>query len=73
MDDDVIEALADAFAEQLNYTTNGYIECEKYYKAAILDDIMAVANVIHDFEPTYDLRYFYKRAKYPEPYPIHEM
>ena len=71
MDDDVIEALADAFASQLEYIRNS--PRLRGFETATLDIIVGVAVVIHDFEPTYDLRYFYKRAGCPEPYPVHEM
>jgi hypothetical protein len=66
MDDDVIEAIADAFAARLAV-------CYGTHAMVVLDDAYAVAVVIHDFEPTYDLRYYYKRIGFPEPYPIHEM
>ena len=71
MDDEVIEALADAFSEQLTWAqgTPG----EGLLRKGILGCVIAVAVAIHDNEPTYDLRYFYKRAGYPEPYPIHDM
>lgn len=69
MDDDIIEALADAFAGVLQYIpTDQPIAFRTFY-----DCIVNVAIAIHDNEPTYDLRYFYKRAGYPEPYPIHDM
>lgn len=68
MDDDVIEALADAFAEQFSQLMSWDPQ-----RLVICDCVVAVAVVIHDFEATYDLRYFYKRAGYPEPYPVHEM
>lgn len=68
MDDDVIEALADAFAGQLNQLMSWDPQ-----RLIIYDCIVEIAVVIHDFQPTYDLRYFYKRTEYPEPYPTHEM
>jgi hypothetical protein len=70
MDDDVIEDLADALASEIAYLdTHGFSR----FIPAILDAIVAVATVINNHEETYDLRYFYKRAGYPEPYPTHEM
>lgn len=72
MDDDVIEDLADAFANQLE-NLNDRDPRYSAHKAAIHDNIIAIAVVIHNHEPTYDLRYYYKRAGYPEPYPVHEM
>lgn len=68
MDDDVIEALADAFAERLAIPSPR----DTHY-GTILADIVAVGCVINELEPTYDLRYFYRRANFPEPYPEHEM
>lgn len=70
MDDDVIEALADAFAEQLEYL---HSSGNSRLAGVWMDSVMAVADVIHAFEETYDLRYFYRRAGYPEPYRVHEM
>jgi hypothetical protein len=71
MDEDVIEDIADEFAKQLE-------DCKRfkmavYYREAVLDDIIILANVIARWKPTYDLRYFYRRAGYPEPYPVHPM
>lgn len=70
MDDDIIEALADGFAWRFG-------QCEVTQRdthyGTIMEDCYMVAVVIHNFEPTYDLRYYYKRAGFPEPYPIHEM
>lgn len=70
MDDDLIEELANAFAEQL-FQLEGTER--RSYRSVIYDDIVAVAVVINSYEPTYDMRYFYRQAGYPEPYPIHEM
>ena len=69
MDDDIIEALADAFADVL---MSQKIHSVHIFRG-IYECIVSVAVAIHDNEPTYDLRYFYKRAGYPEPYPIHDM
>ena len=68
MDEDVIEDLANALAEQLSYLKEW-----DPLRYSIYDAIVAVAVVINSHEPTYDMRYFYKRAGYPEPYPVHDM
>lgn len=71
MEPELIEELADAFAEQLNR-----MEANSEYRKfipAVLEDIVAVGIVINRNEPTYDMRYFYRRAGYPAPYPVHEM
>ena len=73
MDEDVIEDIANAFAEQLSQLTGFSIVAADQYATAIYDDIIAIATVINSHEPTYDMRYFYKRAGYPEPYPVHDM
>ena len=67
MDEDLIDALAAVFSERLS------MEGRDTHYGTILEDIVAVASVIHDFQPTYDLRYFYRNAGYPEPYPHHDM
>lgn len=71
MDEDIIEDIADALAEQLN-SLKASVNWRFYYNA-ILDDIIAMAIVVNRHQPTYDLRYFYKRAGYPPPYPHHPM
>lgn len=71
MDEDLIDALAAVFTERLSLEALG--ETRDNHYGTILEDIVAVASVIHDFQPTYDLRYFYRNAGYPEPYPHHEM
>lgn len=68
MDEDVIDAIAHALAIQ---TINPTITDDGY--AGVLNAIHAVAGVINIYEPTYDMRYFYKNAQYPEPYPEHPM
>lgn len=68
MDEDVIDAIADALGLQRDLAwgiTNA--------SNAVCNSIHAIAEVIHTYEPTYDLRYFYCRAGYPEPYPEHPM
>lgn len=73
MDEDIIEDIADAFAKQLENVSFFPLHAGQYYEAAVLDDIVCMAIVINNHAPTYDLRYFYKRAGFPEPYPEHPM
>lgn len=74
MDEDLVEAIADAFRNQMDYIhTEAPQSHRRFYEPALLDAIAGIAEVINLYEPTYDLRYFYRRAGYPEPYPIHEM
>jgi predicted ABC-class ATPase len=74
MDEDLIDALADVLHQQLTKATQVKIENHSMIAVlSVLDDIQAVAEVINDYQPTYDLRYFYRRAGYPEPYPEHEI
>jgi hypothetical protein len=70
MDEDIIEDLADAFAGQLKYIEEKFFT-HSALKEVVYDSMYAVATVINNHNPTYDLRYFYKRAGFPEPYPIH--
>ena len=73
MDEDVIDDIAAAFANQLNGLIHyGGAEL-RHYETAIWDDILAIACVINMHVPTYDLRYFYAKCGYPEPYPVHEV
>ena len=71
MDEDVIEDIADEFAKQI--TESKRMALGRHYIRAHLDDVILMANVIARWKPTYDLRYFYRRAGYPEPYPVHPM
>jgi hypothetical protein len=71
MDEDIIDAVAMAFAEQMIKIENDPMFNRRHYIEQCLDDMVAMAIVIHDYEPTYDLRHFYKNAGYPEPYPVH--
>ena len=73
MDDEIIEDIADAFAEQLNCIKDHPTFRTPHYEAAIFDNIIAMAIVINRWTKTYDLRYFYQRAGYPEPYPQHDI
>lgn len=73
MDEDIIEDIADAFNEQLLSLSHHPVSIAGHYECAILDDVILMAIVINRHQPTYDLRYFYKRAGYPEPYPVHPM
>ena len=72
MDDDIIDDLAAAFAGQIDFVLRSSPHRQDWYNA-ILDDIIAIAGVIHSHTPTYDMRYYYKNAGYPEPYPVHDM
>lgn len=72
MDEDLIEALADAFAEQLAVEIIGSPKADMdLIHYGVLWSINKIACVINDYQPSYDLRYFYKRAGYPKPYPEH--
>ena len=73
MDDDIIDDLAAAFFEQGQAITNSLADYTTPWWQQLLDDIIAIGLVIHSHSPTYDMRYFYKNAGYPEPYPVHEM
>ena len=68
MDEEIIDDIALAFAERLGST-----ETRDTHYGTILEDIIAMACVINDHAPTYDLRYFYRNAGFPEPYPQHIM
>jgi hypothetical protein len=67
MDEDEIDDLADSLYAIFEYTVDPR-KLETLY-----DAIHHVAIVVNNHNPTYDLRYFYKRAGYPEPYPEHEL
>lgn len=69
MDDDIIEDLADAFAGQIAYLREAHPR--NAFEEIVYDSMFAIATVINNHNPTYDLRYFYKRAGHPEPYPVH--
>jgi Zn-finger domain-containing protein len=74
LDEDIIDDIAYAFSQQLEYLddiSSGVIR--GYYQAAILDAIESMAEVINNHNQTYDLRYFYKNCGYPEPYPQHSI
>lgn len=73
MDEEIIDDIADAFAQQLESLIDHPSMRAKTWQAAILEDVIAMAIVIKRWAPTYDMRYFYKRAGYPEPYPVHLM
>lgn len=65
MDEDVIDDLAGGFAHRLSQ------EGRDTHYGTILEDIFIVACVIKVHQPTYDIRYFYRNAGYPEPFPEH--
>ena len=67
MDEDIIDCIADTLAEQISKAADS---SETAYWA-VVDDIQAMACVVNQYEPTYDLRYFYRRANHPTPYPVH--
>lgn len=72
MDEELIDSLGDALAGQMSKACNVRDEDNrKIAILAVLDDILAIAEVINQYQPTYDLRYFYKRCGFPEPYPEH--
>lgn len=72
MDDDVIEEIADAFAGEIRYIEEYFDgrEQERFIEI-VLYAVHALAVVIHNHEPTYDLRHYYRRAGWVEPYPVH--
>lgn len=67
MDEDVIDDIAAAFLERLSESG------PNTHYGTILADIETMAYVIQSHNETYDLRYFYRNAGYPAPFPIHEM
>ena len=69
MEPDVIDALAKALADARFETYPG----DREGRAALDNATVKIACVINGEEPTYDLRYFYRAAEHPEPYPEHEM
>lgn len=74
MDEEIIDAIADTLAEQLRKAENvTHIFIKEIASLAVLDDIIAMAVVVNTYQPTYDLRYFYRRTGFPEPYPDHPM
>lgn len=75
MDEDVIDDIAYEFSKQLEFIDDVRIHprLREYRYNQCLDDIYLMAKVIHRWSPKYDLRYFYKAAGFPEPYPHHEM
>lgn len=76
MDDDVIDGLADVFGLEFNHLRDAtwlLPDVFSLMEEVLIRSIEGVAKVINDEEPTYDLRYFYRRSGYPEPYPLHEI
>jgi len=69
--DVVINEMADAFKTQIENVSLFPKVSQDYYLAAIKDDVILMANVIHKHRPDFDMNEFYRRAGYPGTYPQH--
>lgn len=66
MDEEIIDAIADVLSTEMNLAQDYDVAM-----AAINNTIISLGEIINSFQPTYDMRYFYKRSGMTEPYPNH--
>ena len=67
----MIEDIAKSLDGQLKWVYTYPTEQQKYYEAAIRDDIVAMAIVVHKYCPGYDMDLFYRQAGYTGTHPVH--
>lgn len=68
MEQEAIDEIASAIAQELEAAEGRPDAVVALYRVT-----ERIAGVINSENETYDMRYFYRAAGYPEPYPYHEM